>query len=709
MNRFRQIEDQKIEDQNLKITRTFPLFFRFFAIALIAFLPFSAGYAISIGDLTLKSSLGEPLHAQVDLQLVRGEAIDASCLSLSEVEDEGGFLPAGLTVSFNQSEHKAEIRSRKPFIEPFAIFRLKIKCSDMGSVSKVLTLLPELGATPAPQVVAATPDNENVSPFVAVHNEAERISEQPVTSSTHSLKQIRRSATVAGAEAPHLIVIPTSSQEASPRQSKTTSKRASSKHKKPNVQFRLKLSGEPLDLSHIGKLDERDRELLLARQKLLDEDEQTAQYLTMLHQLKLMQEEIGDLKLKMAELKGSASSVAAPQTVVAATQSTAANGPTWSNGQMLLGLFAAISLTWLWLSYVARRKSYALLPDISTKEHHVKPEIQMLKPASMVTPRPRPEKNMQIAHAVGVSLQQPDVQAEKDNPIDDKENEVLEEAELYAAHGHPDKGAKILHEFVAQHPTSEKAWMLLLSIYSSRGQTEVFESAAHNFLRHNKNSPLWTKMQALGRTLDQKNSLYVDENNLGPSSPFSPYLTQHKHRPIGDILVELNYLSTHDMENCLGDFDPKQHGRFGNYLVMRKQVSYAQLGEALMKQQASNTALQSDSLPTLQQMEDLLKDFNPQRDGSVEEFLMSRKESVAEHLAHNAEFKPQEMHKQKAARHVDTNEQGKCSPAGLVLNFDQDVSAVNKHPEFNAEDKSQPLKFDMDLTSYLTCKDSHAD
>lgn len=87
MNRFRQIEDQ-----NLKITRTISLFFRFFAIALIAFIPFSAGYAISIGDLTLKSSLGEPLHAQVDLQLVQGEVIDASCVSLSEAEDDGGFL-----------------------------------------------------------------------------------------------------------------------------------------------------------------------------------------------------------------------------------------------------------------------------------------------------------------------------------------------------------------------------------------------------------------------------------------------------------------------------------------------------------------------------------------------------------------------------------------------------------------------------------------
>lgn len=634
----------------------------------------------------MQSGLGEPLHAQVDLQLGPGEVIDASCLSLSEVKDAGseaegagGFLPAGWIVSLDQFGRKVEIRSHKPFNEPFAILRLKIKCRDMGSVSKTLNLLPEFGAVPASQVaVIATLGNANEPSSIADQNGVARISGQPVTSGTPSTLPFRKTVPVAGTETP--------------------SKRAGNKSEKHNTQLRLKLSGEPLDLSHIGKINAEDRELLLARQKLMDEDDQDARYLSVLHQMKLMQEELGALKLRLAELEGGASSVAAPQAVIAPTKSAPENGSIWGSGLMLLGWLAAISLTWMGLRYVAQNKSRVLRPDISTEELPAQPEIRILKPAAAVTPLIKHEKNAPMVHAVSAPPKQPDMPVEIESPISKEESEVLEEAELYAVHGHPDKGVKILHEFVVQHPTSEKAWMLLLSICSSRGQVKAFESAARNFLRHNKSSPSWASIQVLGRTLDQVNPLYADENNLGTSTPLPPYFAQHKQRLIGDILVELNYLSSQDMENCLKDFDPKRHSRFGNYLVMRQQVNYAQLGEALMKQQAGGSALQLDTLPTLQQMEDLLKDFNPQRDGSVEEFLMTHKKSIAEYLAHSIESEPQE---QEEAQPVDIKDQDKYCSIDFVLDFDQDTPATNKQYGHIAEDQSQPLEFDMELTNHL--------
>jgi len=37
----------------------------------------------------------------------------------------------------------------------------------------------------------------------------------------------------------------------------------------------------------------------------------------------------------------------------------------------------------------------------------------------------------------------------------------------------------------------------------------------------------------------------------------------------------------------------------------------------------------------------------------------------------------------------------------FVLSFDQDAPATNKQPMHIAEDKSQPLEFDMELSNHL--------
>jgi hypothetical protein len=170
--------------------------------------------------------------------------------------------------------------------------------------------------------------------------------------------------------------------------------------------------------------------------------------------------------------------------------------------------------------------------------------------------------------------------------LNKEEQTVLEEAELYAVYGHSDKAIRILLEFLDKFPKSENAWMLLLSVYSSNEQISEFENTSRKFLTYNNNSPHWKTVQALGRTLDKDNELYRDESNE-VGALWLPSNTT-KQRLIGNILVELGYLSTQDMANCLGEFDPKQHGRFGNYLLMRRMINHTQLSEALLKQQSND-------------------------------------------------------------------------------------------------------------------------
>ena len=85
-------------------------------------------------------------------------------------------------------------------------------------------------------------------------------------------------------------------------------------------------------------------------------------------------------------------------------------------------------------------------------------------------------------------------------------------------------------------------------------------------------------------------------------------------------------------KNSLDDFDPKKHGRFGGYLVARKVITLAQLDEALLQQQGIYSETKAGTLPSLQEMENFLADFDPKRDGSVNEFLASRNAVTPVHL-----------------------------------------------------------------------------
>ena len=272
------------------------------------------------------------------------------------------------------------------------------------------------------------------------------------------------------------------------------------------------------------------------------------------------------------------------------------------------------------------------------------------------------------------------------DPSSKEEQTVLEEAELYAVYGHPDKAIRILLEFLVQLPKSENAWMLLLSIYSSNAQIAEFEKAARKFLSHNKNSPHWKTIQALGRTLDKDNELYREESHdLG--ALWLPSKTTHT-RPIGDILIELGYLSAQDMANCLGEFDPKQHGRFGNYLLTRRMINHSQLNEALLKQQSEDdTEMAADEAADW-----LAEDTTPNEVATAEEV---------------------EHHTSDAHEHV----QDKAFPIDFVIDDKQrptdEAVAVEESPAEEVtpptvEDKAQPLAFhiDFDLPSSDKPKDN---
>jgi tetratricopeptide (TPR) repeat protein len=555
--------------------------------------------AVSIGEVALQSKLGEPLLAQVDMVLGSGEHIKDSCLSLVAPdplkEDISGFLTeVNLSLKTEGQRQYVVITSRKPFNDAFAKLRLQVKCPGTRSVTKTLT-------------------------------------------------------------------IPTSAQTASKKQDSSVPVR-------PQV-----------DESHTGEVGSEGCASLLAQQKLLDPNDQRAGFLAMQCLVNLLQDEVGELKLQRSLLIAGPfppASLATAQSVmshasptVGAATGTQENRPKpdiavkqpvvqQDNFDLPDGLLAALGLVlvilavWLGLRYYTKIKSRSGIKSLEDEEYILKPAGHVAAaPKMAISPVVKPPSKApspQAPAAQAKSVPTPAVvaspktsaarseaasaplPAHKFEEEVSEEDSMLEEAGLYASHGRPTKAVEILQDIIQRRPEKANAWPLLLSIYSSLGKAEEFENTAREFLKHHPNSPAWSGMQALGRTFDMNNPLYADSHVPAPSllpGEASP------RRPIGDILMEMGILSKQDLQSYLDDFEPKKHGRFGGYLVVRKAITLAQLDQALLQQQGVDVEVKPSVMPSLQDMENLLADFDSKRDGSIGEFLASRNASTPEQLS----------------------------------------------------------------------------
>jgi hypothetical protein len=156
----------------------------------------------------------------------------------------------------------------------------------------------------------------------------------------------------------------------------------------------------------------------------------------------------------------------------------------------------------------------------------------------------------------------------------------------------------------------------------------------------------------------------------------------------------MGILSKQDLQNCLDDFDPKKHGRFGGYLVARKAITLAQLDQALLQQQGVGNEVKSGPLPSLQAMENFLADFDPKRDGSIGEFLASRN-VTPEQLS--------QMLPQLSSQKAEVQTQQADAPPSLNKDAAMDfvLETTAKHPVLDLEfepatGKNNPLDLEVE-------------
>lgn len=339
--------------------------------------------------------------------------------------------------------------------------------------------------------------------------------------------------------------------------------------------------------------------------------------------VKLLEEELKWVKAQLIQLRATPSNIAAgkqdrgfnPSAIFEQWEKTGALGVV---GPILL----TVILLWLTLYFYKRNRPAKTSSRQPGHSMHVSASNAVPSP---MTRTPSPDITPYTA------IPQFSFSHESHGETVADDDSMLEEANLYAANGRMEKAVDILKEIVDRNPSKEDAWKLLLSTYSALSKTTDFEKTARVFLKYHHDSPSWSGIQVLGRTLDRDNPLYSSQDDRISAAPLLPNTLTH--RPIGDILVEMGALSAQEVMKYLDEFNPRQHGRFGGYLVTRKAITLGQLDLALLRQQgADDIETKPDNLPSLQEIEKLLNEFDPKQHGSVIKFLASRNITLPEQL-----------------------------------------------------------------------------
>ena len=228
-------------------------------------------------------------------------------------------------------------------------------------------------------------------------------------------------------------------------------------------------------------------------------------------------------------------------------------------------------------------------------------------------------------------------------------NAMIEEAEIYAIHGHPFKAIEILNSVIFYQPKNVEVWLQLLSIFCNVKNLEQFEKIAIKFLATVDDKDAWKRVQEAGRSIDPDNNLYFDPNASGYIA--NRNITLKSRRLLGETLLDMDAISADVLASSLERFDPEHDGYFGDYLHASGLITMQQLQDALQLQAqaavAEPLAFADSAEMNIQQftmgephligdvliqmgilneyvLQHVLEDFDPARHGRCGSYLVSR-------------------------------------------------------------------------------------
>lgn len=309
-------------------------------------------FALSLGDITVHSRLGQPLRATVPVLTAPGETVEDNCLSLGKRPQQGddgsSYLTQGrLSLETTGGRTHVKIVGYQAISEPFITLRVQVDCAQSsGRYSRAFTVLldpeeyisaPTASSGPAREAlvevrlpVAGTrvvvpragsawemrPGDTLPGITAAIYPDSQKMQRRMLKAIVRANPQLAGGTDANDLPAGTVVHIPVLRAEKSRQvQSQPPSMKLSAqvradasvqeKNSQPETQdFRLKLSTGEVDTSGLGKMTEEQRLRLREKQLLLDADDQVANSLALKSRIKQLEDQLTELQVQLKKTDG---------------------------------------------------------------------------------------------------------------------------------------------------------------------------------------------------------------------------------------------------------------------------------------------------------------------------------------------------------------------------------------------------------------------
>ncbi len=402
--------------------------------------------AIGLGEIGVRSFLGQPLHATVPLLDVPATAT-ADCFSLEA--SVGGIAPpprAQLSIEQSGGQALLHIRTRQAINDPIAQFVLVSDCEARLQRDYVVLL--------DPPVAVASPLGHDAAAMTAAAVEAPPVSASaPAPRPARAQRRVQRAPAAAAVR-----------QSAAPRPQAAAAAAAP----------RLVLSGKreiprATGTAAPGLADAGPPDQAQAHSATLDATELSDENTALTRKLAHLEAQLAALQRRHAELEARRAAAPAPATAAPPPPERPAQWPLYL---LAIGLLGGGALA-AWLRRPRRRQA-ALGDDAAW----MRADTGALKTLSEMTlapsakPEPAPQRMPEIAPpplAAGTEVKE----------------DILDQAEVFMAHGHGELAVHLLQEHLRAAPgESPVPWLLLLDLLHREGDTAGYTAASAECRRY---------------------------------------------------------------------------------------------------------------------------------------------------------------------------------------------------------------------------------
>ncbi|MBI1285543.1 MAG: hypothetical protein GC183_14620 [Thiobacillus sp.] len=407
--------------------------------------------AIGLGDINVRSHLGQPLYATVAL-IGATPATAADCFTL---EASAGSIAPPLNAKFSLEQVGGQtllhIRTQKSVNDPIVQFVVVADCEARLQRDYVLLLDP-----PALVETAVVPDAPLQQAPVTSEPAAAR-DKAPGSAALH--RPVRRAKRVK--PSPHNP--PIAGPVAAPRQPATLPPQATNATAKPRLVITAKEGAQPdAALPLQPAADQPERPLPLASDPAVTElsDDNTA----LSRRIAYLEIQLDRLKKRNAELDAmrAAAAIAPP----------IPERPKWPLYLLAIGLLAGVGALGNWLG---RRNR--IRPPIDGDESWV-PQTDNLPALPETAQSSRAEADAMPQRMPAIA---PPALVESTEVSEG----ILDQAEVYVAHGHEELAVSLLQEHLREAPTeSPVPWLLLLDLLLRAGDHAGYEAASTECSRY---------------------------------------------------------------------------------------------------------------------------------------------------------------------------------------------------------------------------------